>query len=643
MFLKTSVAVLAGVAVAASSLSPVLASEPVDVVWSAAQNLSSAGQNVGSPQVASSADGTRLTAIWDRYDGTVWRVQTASSGDIGSTWTTPRNLSAEGRNAEAPQIASSADGTRLTAVWFRNDGTHYRIQAASSSDAGATWTTPTTLSDAGQDAYGAQVAGSADGTRLTAIWRRSDGTNYLVQTASSSDAGATWSSPQSLSQTGQTAGYPRVASSADGTRVTAVWSRADGTNWRIQTTSSADAGSTWTTAKSLSLAGQTAGDPQVTSSADGTRLTAIWRRSDGGTTSWVQTAKSSDAGTTWTTPITLSGTGEDVMFPQITSSDNGNRLTAIWSGASGTAWSVQTASSSDAGATWTTPQTLSQMGQDYHGHRLAASADGTRVTGVWSLDDGTDWRVQTASSSDTGATWTTPQTLSDPGQNADSPQVVTSSDGRRPMALWWRWDGTARRVQAASGVLSTTPGAPTAVTAAGGDRRAVVSWTPPGDDGNAPITGYTATAAPGGQGCVTAGTGCTITGLKNGVTYTVTVTAGNRLGTGPASTPSNPVTPTAAITPKTRVIAKPKAGRSKLKVRVKPNLGKKKQWTFVVKQRRHGKWRTLKTKSGKVKVYATRGPKHIRVINLGKGKYKARSRALRGYRPDTSKVVKLTR
>ena len=34
------------------------------------------------------------------------------------------------------------------------------------------------------------------------------------------------------------------------------------------------------------------------------------------------------------------------------------------------------------------------------------------------------------------------------------------------MALWWRWDGTARRVQAASGVLSTTPGAPTAVTAA---------------------------------------------------------------------------------------------------------------------------------------------------------------------------------
>ena len=45
-----------------------------------------------------------------------------------------------------------------------------------------------------------------------------------------------------------------------------------------------------------------------------------------------------------------------------------------------------------------------------------------------------------------------------------------------------------------------------------------------------------------------------------------------------------------------------------MKVRVKPSVGKKKQWTFVVKKRRNGKWRTLKTKSGKIKVYATRGP-----------------------------------
>jgi hypothetical protein len=192
-------------------------------------------------------------------------------------------------------------------------------------------------------------------------------------------------------------------------------------------------------------------------------------------------------------------------------------------------------------------------------------------------------------------------------------------------------------------LAATAPQPPTTVTAMAGNMQATVSWSAPGDDGGSRVTEYVATGFPGGSSCSSAATSCTVAGLSNGTAYTFTVTARNAIGMSDPSAASAPVTPTAAITPKTRVIAKPKAGRSKLKVRVKPNLGKKKQWTFVVKQRRHGKWRTVKTKSGKIKVYATRGPKHIRVINLGKGKYKARSRALRGYRPDTSKVVKLTR
>jgi hypothetical protein len=93
---------------------------------------------------------------------------------------------------------------------------------------------------------------------------------------------------------------------------------------------------------------------------------------------------------------------------------------------------------------------------------------------------------------------------------------------------------------------SVTPGAPTAptgVVATAGDGLAQVSWTAAQPNGS-PVTGYTATSAPGSHSCTTTGaTGCTVTGLTNGTSYTFTVTATNAIATGPASAASAPVTP----------------------------------------------------------------------------------------------------
>jgi uncharacterized protein (TIGR02145 family) len=90
---------------------------------------------------------------------------------------------------------------------------------------------------------------------------------------------------------------------------------------------------------------------------------------------------------------------------------------------------------------------------------------------------------------------------------------------------------------------STVPGAPTIGTATKGNAQAAVTFTAPASNGGSTITGYTVTSSPGGIIATGSGSPITVTGLTNGTAYTFTVTATNVNGTGPASSPSNSVTP----------------------------------------------------------------------------------------------------
>ncbi len=89
------------------------------------------------------------------------------------------------------------------------------------------------------------------------------------------------------------------------------------------------------------------------------------------------------------------------------------------------------------------------------------------------------------------------------------------------------------------------PGPPTGVQVAPAPRALVVSWQPPLDDGGSPVQAYEAVSEPEGATCVVAApaTTCTIGGLNNGQSFTVTVRAVNAAGPGVPSAPSDPVQP----------------------------------------------------------------------------------------------------
>ena len=98
---------------------------------------------------------------------------------------------------------------------------------------------------------------------------------------------------------------------------------------------------------------------------------------------------------------------------------------------------------------------------------------------------------------------------------------------------------TPATVPAAPANVAATNGTPGSATTGTVD----LTFTKPAGDGGRPVLDYTAVSSPGGITATGGASGIQVTGLTIGTSYTFTVYATNAVGNGPASAPSNPVTP----------------------------------------------------------------------------------------------------
>jgi hypothetical protein len=291
-------------------------------------DLSATGQYGSDAHVAVAPDGT-ANVIWQRNDGANDIEQERQIAPNGTPEVTTRDLSATGNDADRPQIAVAPDGT-ATAVWERSDGTDIRVQERRVAPNGTPDATTNTLSASGEGGRVAQVAVAADGTSFV-VWRRSDGTNNIIQERRITSAGVMDATTNDLSAALQDADEPHVAVGPDGT-ATAVWNRSNGTNTIIQERRIAAGGTPDATTNDLSATGQFADSAQAAVGSDGV-ATVVWSRFNG-TSRITQARQIAANGTPAADTANLSATGHSADDQAL--GVGGGLAYALWDRSDGT-------------------------------------------------------------------------------------------------------------------------------------------------------------------------------------------------------------------------------------------------------------------------------------------------------------------
>jgi hypothetical protein len=438
-----------------------------EAAWTTPVDLSGAGQDAFSPQVAVDPNGNAVF-VWLRYDGTTdcggspcSRVQARARSAAG-VLSAVQTLSQAGKWAGAPHVAIDASGNAVF-VWDRRDGaTSCPCQAeARARSAAGTLSAIQQLSVEGPYGIGTDVGVDPNGNAVFA-WVRAG----LIESRVRSAAGVL-SAIQTISPPAQQADASDLAVDSHGNAVF-VWAINDGTLGcgeftchRTQTRVRSAAGSL-TPIQNLSgyANGDDAQGPNVAVDPTGNAV-FVWTLAGDPDCfcDRIQARARSAAGTVSSGAPILTPAGAWAFAPQLGVDQSANAV-FVWQRADASnLFLIETRARSAAG-TLSTTQTLSEAGRDAQIPDVAVDQGGNAVF-VWVANDGTAGcpsnpygpgclRVQARARSAAG-TLDPMQTLSAAGQNVRFGAQVGMNQSGNAAAVWSRFGGVNWRIQAAAG------------------------------------------------------------------------------------------------------------------------------------------------------------------------------------------------
>lgn len=279
------------------------------------------------------------------------------------------------------------------------------------------WNTTTDLSEAGNTREPSVQIVSNDLDEVIAIWSRYD-VEWLVETSYSEDDGEHWFSPATAIDAGVQSSdpLPRVAINDNDTAI-AVF---NGSNHPFY---SPDGGQSWT-ASTTSIGGTLVLEPEIALQGENHAI-VCWTELGG----QLQSAYSSDGGVNWTNSSSGDFPVANILSPQVATNitDEGFVLFA-------NNGIIQGFYSTDGGANWDPSLASDLISQNLStttaSHPKIAMSEGMAVA-VWKRLDGVLGRtiIESIYSTDSGASWSDPQVLSDTSDNADNPRVSLNDQG----------------------------------------------------------------------------------------------------------------------------------------------------------------------------------------------------------------------
>ena len=390
-----------------------------------------------------------------------------------ATWGPVTFLSAADTNSTEVRVQLSSDGSQALAVWMTpGEKVPSAVYSSSASIVGnaASWGAITRLGRTTSTADSGRIALSSDGTRAFAVWQQQETPTskcFFLFASSGAVRGDTisWGDVQQISEPAGCVQEPALGISSSAGQVTAVWStRGTGGVATVRTRTGIITGSktSWGGIADLSAPGFSSKTPTVAMSADGTKATVAWARANlssgvavSPTLIRSRSATINGNKADWGATTVLSSTTDTSTRPRLGLSSDGSLATISWMRVSGGTIQLESSSATVVGnvAAWGPVTAFSAFGKTFSAnHALSVSGDGSKALSIWGRQVGTKMVMQGALATVGGVAqlWGGIFDISDPIQNSVSPTGVLAADGAVALLGWRQNSGTGKYLARAS-------------------------------------------------------------------------------------------------------------------------------------------------------------------------------------------------